>query len=294
MRLIPAYRRRDTALHSARAGAGAAFCAAFATADLLYENPLVLAGVLAGLVAAAAGAGVLAQLRRAALLSVPAAVMIAAINALVYREGAHVIFRGGTVLGRRLDVTLESATAGGVAAFRLIIVAAAFGLYSAAVDPDEMLRLFRRVSYRSALTGSLATRLAHVLHGDARRMAEAARCRPDPPGRGRVLTAVLTRSLDRAVDVAAALEVRGYAHARRTAAGWRRPWSRHDARVATAALLVAAATLGGKLLGAGGFNPYPTLDMPTSPRELTLAAVFALAGALPFAGARARPGVARG
>jgi energy-coupling factor transport system permease protein len=255
----------------------------------------VLAGVLAGLVAAAAGAGVLAQLRRAALLAVPAAVIIAAINALVYREGAHVIFRGGTLLGRRLDLTLESLTAGGVAAFRLVIVAAAFGLYSAAVDPDEMLRLFRRVSYRSALTGSLATRLAHVLHGDARRMSEAARCRPDPPGRGRVLTAVLTRSLDRAVDVAAALEVRGYAHAKRPASGsWRRPWSRHDVRVATAALLVVAATVAGKLAGAGGFNPYPKLDVPGGPPELLLAGVFALAGALPFAGARARLGVARG
>ena len=38
---------------------------------------------------------------------------------------------------------------------------------SAAVDPDELLRMFRRVSYRSALTATLATRLVPVLARDA-------------------------------------------------------------------------------------------------------------------------------
>ena len=51
---------------------------------------------------------------------------------------------------------------------------------SVAVDPDALLRLFRRVSYRSALTASLATRLVPVLARDAARMSEAARCRPQP------------------------------------------------------------------------------------------------------------------
>src|SRR5207244_4151340 len=198
-------RRRDTALHSARAGAGAAFCAAFATADLLYENPLVLAGVLAGLVAAAAGAGVLAQLRRAALLAVPAAVMIAAINALVYREGAHVIFRGGTVLGRRLDVTLESATAGGLAAFRLIIVAAAFGLYSAAVARPRGRRgrgaRGARVRARAADRGWVAA--AVVAPRRAGRHRRAARRRGGPwrqaPRCGRLQPVPDARRADRAV-----------------------------------------------------------------------------------------------
>src|SRR5690242_21570893 len=48
------------------------------------------------------------------------------------------------------------------------------------------LRLLRRVSYRSALTAALATRLVPVLARDASRMNEAARCRPHPPGRAAV------------------------------------------------------------------------------------------------------------
>jgi len=291
MKLIPTYRPRASALHSARAGVAVSFCAAFGLTALLYSNPLVLAGVVAALVVAAAGARVLTEMRRAVLLALPVAVVLVIVNALVYREGAHVIFRGGVVLGRRLDVTLEAVAGGGIAALRLLVFAAAFGLYAAAVDPDRMLGLMRRVSYRSALTGSLATRLIPVLQRDAERMIEASRCRPSAPSRGRVVLAVLARSLDRATDVAAALEVRGYARAR-PARGRRRPWSRHDTRLAATAVVVVAAAAAGKLAGAGGFDPYPALSVAHGPAELGLALLAVAAGAVPFAGARARLGVA--
>ena len=105
-------------------------------------------------------------------------------------------------------------------------------LASLAVDPDEMLRIVRRLSFRSALTASLATRMIPVLAADAQRLAEAQRTRPQgaPRGaRGRValLRAVVGGSLDRAMDVAATLEVRGFASARR-APRLSRSWSRHD------------------------------------------------------------------
>ena len=74
---------------------------------------------------------------------------------------------------------------------RVIVIVTAFGLMSAAVDPDELLRMFRRVSYRSALTATLATRLVPVLARDATRMSDAARCRPHPPGRLTVARAAL-------------------------------------------------------------------------------------------------------
>lgn len=293
MSLIPVYQRRPTPLHSARAGVGIAFCASFLAVGVLYSSPLILAGALAGLCLAAVGAGAAADLRRAARLAVPLALLLVVVNALVYREGQTVIFRGGDVLGRRLDVTLESVAAGGVAALRVLVVAAAFALYTAAIDPDAVLRLLRRFSYRSALTGSLATRLIPVLQRDAERMIEASRCRPLPPARGRVVLATLARSLDRATDVAAALEVRGYARAR-PAPRDRRPWSRHDVRIAVIAAAVIVAAVAGKVAGVGDFDPYPSLSVDAGPAELGLAAWTAMAGALPFAGARARLGVAGG
>jgi energy-coupling factor transport system permease protein len=103
--------------------------------------------------------------------------------------------------------------------------------------------------------------------------------------------AVLGRSLDRATDVAAALEVRGYAQAR-PAPGPRRAWSRHDVRFALVALGVFGAAAAAKVAGAGGFDAYPSLAVAAGPAELSLALLVVAAGALPFAGARARLGVA--
>jgi energy-coupling factor transport system permease protein len=279
-------------MHAARASAGIGLCGAYVLAALVYDNPLVLAGALLGVCAAAAGAGVLGELRRAAWLAVPLALLVVVVNALVTRDGSTVIARGGEVLGRRLDITLEAVQYGGMSALRILVLVAAFALYSAAIDPDDVLRLLRRLSYRSALTVSLATRLVPVLQRDAQRISEAGSCRPEPPPRGRLAVAAITRALDRAVDVAASLEVRGYAGARRPRRE-RRPWSRHDLRIASAAVLVAAAAVAGKLAGVGTVDPYPTLELAAGAPELALAATLVAAGIAPFAGARARLGVAR-
>jgi energy-coupling factor transport system permease protein len=292
VRVVPSYRPGASALHAARPGAGVAFCASFALVSTLYDNPLVLGGALLGVCAAAVGAGVAGELRRAAWLALPLAVLIVVVNALVTRGGETVIFRGGEVLGRRLDVTLEAVQYGGMSALRILVLVAAFALYSAAIDPDDVLRLLRRFSYRSALTVSLSTRLVPVLQRDAQRISEAACCRAEHPPRGRLMVAAITRALDRAVDVAASLEVRGYAGARRPRRE-RTPWSRHDLRVATAAFLLAAVAIAGRVAGLGGVDAYPAVQVAVGGGEWLLACAFALGGLAPFLGAGARLGVAR-
>ena len=292
MSMIPTYRSRPSALHSARAGIGAALCGALALVALLHRHPLVLAGALAAVLVAAAGAGVGREVRRSLRLAVPLALLVTLVNPLVYAEGDTLLVRGGELLGRHFDITLEATAAGALAGLRVVVLIAAFGLLSAAVDPDELLRLFRRVSYRSALTATLATRLVPVLARDASRMGDAARCRPRPVGRLSLARAALAGALDRAVDVAAALEVRGYALPGRPR-GRRRPWSRHDLRVGTAALAVAALALVAAVAGVGRVEPYPQLETAAGPGEIALCVALPLLCGLPFAGRAARLGVAR-
>jgi energy-coupling factor transport system permease protein len=64
----------------------------------------------------------------------------------------------------------------------LVVIIAACALASAAVDPDELLRSLRRVSFRSALTATIATRMVPLLALDAQRIGEAQRCRPTRAG----------------------------------------------------------------------------------------------------------------
>jgi energy-coupling factor transport system permease protein len=293
MTLVPVYRRRPSPLHAAGAGVGSLYCAALGLAALVHSHPLVLAAILCALLAAGTAAGVGRELTSSLRLMVPFAVLIVVINALVSQEGLTVVFRGDEIFGWEPEITAESLAWGGVTALRLASLFLAFALLSAVVDPDELLRLMRRVSYRSALTGSLTTRLVPVIARDAGRMGDAARCRPHPPGRLEVTRAAVTNALERAVEVAAALELRGYGAARPPRFA-RRRWSRHDASVALAALLVAVLAVGTRVAGLAPASFVPTVSLSVGAAELALCATLLVAALLPFAAPRARLGVARG
>jgi energy-coupling factor transport system permease protein len=285
------YRRRPTPLHAARASVGIAWCAALGAVALVSDHPLVLAGALVAVVGAGLAAGVGRELGRAARFAVPLAVLLALINPLTVRDGLTVIARLGEipVLGR-LDITLEATAYGGVLALRAVVLVLVGALYTAAVDPDEVLRLFRRAGFRSALTAALATRMVPVLARDGARFADAQRCRPPAAGRTRarrvaVVRAVAAGALDRAVDVAATLEVRGYGSARR-GGGVRRPWSRHDVGFLASAVALVALVVAAQATGAIDFDAYPSLRIVAGPVTWAVAAAVPVLALLPFADRR--------
>jgi energy-coupling factor transport system permease protein len=276
------YRRRASPLHAARAGVGAAYAAALAACALIFEHPVALAAVAVATLGAAVGAGVGREVARTARFTLPLVVLVALVNALVVRDGLTVFARLGELppFGR-IDLTVEALVFGLVIGARVMVVVMCCALFTAAVDPDEMLRLFRRVSFRSALTAALATRLIPVLARDARRMADARACRSCPGPRVAVLRAVATSALDRAIDVAATLEVRGYgaAGAARPA---RAPWSRHDLAFAAATFVVIALSVSARIAGVADFNAYPSLSAPLGAGELVFAAALVLVAVAPF------------
>ncbi|HEX3317387.1 MAG TPA: energy-coupling factor transporter transmembrane component T [Solirubrobacteraceae bacterium] len=284
------YRRRFSPLHATRPAVGIAWCGALGAVALVADHPVVLAGVLAAVVGGGLLAGVGHELGRAARFALPLALLVAVANPLFVRDGLTVIARLGEVpvLGR-LDVTLEATAYGGVLALRAVVLVLVGALYTAAVDPDEVLRLVRRAGFRSALTAALATRMVPVLARDGARLADAQRCRPPEAAsrvpRAAVARAVATGALDRAVDVAATLEVRGYGSARRGAPG-RRPWSRHDLAFAAGAAAILALVVGGALAGAIDFHAYPALRMASGPAVWAVAAAIPVLALLPFADRR--------
>jgi energy-coupling factor transport system permease protein len=282
------YRRRASPLHAARAAAGGAYCVALAACALSFQHPLVLAATAVAAAGAAVAAGAAGELRTAARFTIPLALLVALVNPFVIHEGLTVVWRFGDVppFGQ-IDITLEALVYGLLLGARVVVVALCCALFVAAVDPDETLRLFRRVSFRSALTAALAARLMPVLARDARRMADAAACRAGaaPPGRVAVMRAVATGALDRAVDVAATLEVRGYG-SRAAARHGGEPWSRHDLAFAAAALAIVALVVAARLGGVAPFAAYPSLDAPVGPAEIGLAVALIAVALAPFADRR--------
>jgi energy-coupling factor transport system permease protein len=286
------YRRRASPLHATRATVVAGYGGAIALAALLTEHPLLLGSLLASVLLAAAGAGVGSRLLRVARATIlPVLVLTVLVNVLVNRQGLTVFARLGDwgVLGQ-MNLTLEAVVYGCVFALRLIVVGLACLLIVCAADPDQLLGAMRRVSPRSALTAALSTRLIGVLAADAARLAEAQRARPGgsrPGTRDRIaiLRATVAGALDRSLDVAAVLEMRGYGAARgRGRGGVAR--SRHDLGFAAAALGVLVVSLAVLLTDAARFRAFPLLHIGFSAATVAAAVALPAIALLPFADRR--------
>jgi energy-coupling factor transport system permease protein len=234
-------------------------------------------------VAAAALAGVGRRVAWILPFALPFALVVTLINPLVSRNGLTVIWRFGElpVFGQ-MDVTLEALIYGALLGLRALALLLVSALLTATVDPDGLLRLFRRVSFRSALTAALAVRLVPVLGRDARRLDEARRCRAHPPGRVAVVRAVASGALDRAADVAATLDVRGYGSGVPVLAG-RERWSRHDLGFAASAAAILVLGIGARVLGLGRVDAYPETVIALGAPELALCAALLIVALLPFA-----------
>jgi energy-coupling factor transport system permease protein len=285
------YRRRPSPLHATRAGVGALWAAALSLATLLLDHPLALLALLAAVLAAGAGAGVGRVLARSMRVAAIVWLPIVLVNVLVSRQGLTVFARLGDLgpFGQG-DLTLEAAVFGAVIALKVMLLILITTLASLAIDPDETLRIVRRLSFRSALTASLATRMIPVLAADAQRLAEAQRTRPlgsprGPRGRLALLRAVVGGSLDRAMDVAATLEVRGFATARRAPRA-PRPWSRHDLAFLASALSIAGLAVLARVAGVAPFDAYPEVHAPVGAATIALCAGLLLAVLAPFADRR--------
>jgi energy-coupling factor transport system permease protein len=293
------YRRLASPLHATRAWVGALWIVSLTEAALILYHPLVLLALLLGVLGAGWGAKVGARLSRSLRTALIVAAPIVLVNVLVSRQGLTVFARLGDLgpFGQG-NLTLEALAYGGVIALKVTLLILITSLAGLAVDPDELLRIFRRLSFRSALTATLATRMLPVLAADSRRLAEAQRTRPGgAPGgaRGRValISAVVGGSLDRAMDVAATLEVRGFAgpppavpgrsgRPRRRVRTPRRAFSRHDFAFAASAVAVLALATGARLAGIASFDAYPRIETALDPGTLVLCAALLAAALLPF------------
>ncbi|HEX9416949.1 MAG TPA: energy-coupling factor transporter transmembrane component T [Gaiellaceae bacterium] len=159
--------------------------------------------------------------------------------------GTHVLWTGPTipVLGT-LDVTREELAHGAVQALRLLDVALAFAAYALLLDHDRLLQ-GAGWARRFALAVGLATRLVPTLERDAAGLVEALRGRGVEVrglrGRARLLSPLLAGSLERGLNLAEAMEARGFGRAGRTRSP-RPSWKVPD---------YAALSLGGLLVSMG-------------------------------------------
>jgi energy-coupling factor transport system permease protein len=279
-----AYTPGRSPLHRASPGAAIAYLGALATVGFVYSSPLVLLAAIAATAlagyAAGAGRAVVASLK----LGVTLLIFMIVVNGLVTHRGDTILIRGWNVpvLGNT-DVTLESLAAGATIGLRVVAIVLAFAVYSACVDPDAVLRLIRPVARRSAITAGLVTRMVPLAVADGARLREAVALRgpgAEPVGRPAMARRMVEGSLDRAVDVAATLELRGHSLGIRPQR--RRERSRDDLPLYVSGAAILAPAVAARIAGAGAFDTYPRVSMDTGGLTLALCAALIGLAAVPF------------
>jgi energy-coupling factor transport system permease protein len=158
-----------------------------------------------------------------------------------------VLWEGPTlpVLGP-LDVTTTEISEAALNALRLAALGLAFAAYALLLDHDRLVSSAGGAR-RSALAVALATRLVPSLERDAAGLAESVRGRgvqlEGARGYATLLSPLVAGSLERATNLAEAMEARGFGRSGATKAP-RPPWSGRDRLAIVAAiLLVAVAAL---------------------------------------------------
>ena len=280
-------------LQSASLGPVALYLGAYLAVCLFSGDPVTLVAATVGVALAGLGAGC----GRAVSFSIRIGGSIAAfmilINGLVAERGATVVLRLGELpLLGAVDVTAEALAAGAVIGLRVLGTMVVIGIWSAAVDPDRVLAAVHRVAHRSALTATIVSRLVPLAVADQVRLAEASSLRgpaATPVGTAAAARRLLAGSLDRSVDVAATLELRGYSNEPKGAPPTRKR-SRHDRRFLVAGLAMIGALLLNVFIGGSGFEAYPSITWEVGPTSILSAVVLVAAGMV----TRRAPGGGRG
>jgi energy-coupling factor transport system permease protein len=180
--------------------------------------------------------------------TVSSAAFVFLLSPLLQSTGYHELWLGPhvPVLGT-LDVTTEELRLAGLNALRLAAVGLAFAVYALLLDHDRLIAA--ATSRRSVLAAALATRLVPTLERDARGLVEALRGRGIPPsglqGHAALLSPLLAGSLERGLNLAEAMEARGFGRPGRTRLP-APPWHALDALglcTAVAAVVVGALWL---------------------------------------------------
>lgn len=198
--------------------------------------PAPAAALLAGLGAAAlladrtAAVAAIAGLLLLACLAAPrrrrwpylagalfASLAVFVLTPLLEAIGSHPLWNGPVlpVLGP-VDLTREELSSAAYQALRLAAVTLAFAAYALLLDHDKLLAT-ARFGRRSVLAVALATRLLPTLERDAAGFVEALRGRgiavEGVRARARLLSPLLAGSLERGVNLAEAMEARGFGRA---------------------------------------------------------------------------------
>lgn len=261
------YRDRGTPVHRLNPFAKLAWLGSIIVLALILDHPFFLILLFVAMLPVVKVARVCGDWRSSMKITAYLCGAIILINALVSSHGSTVLFAFPfrvPVTGTPV-ITLEAIFYGAVMCLRLLIIISAFAILTFTVHPDDlMLAMIKvRLPYKSVLVTSLSTRFIPTLIDDTQRITDVQRSRGLELDKGKlarrirsrtsIVTALLSNSLDRAVQVAEAMESRAFGN------GCGRTFYRDIKLTPTDAATVVSACLPialGIYMAVGGYGRY--------------------------------------
>jgi energy-coupling factor transport system permease protein len=266
------YQDKGTPVHKLNPFSKLGWITSILILSLVLDSPLFLLAVFLSTLPLVKAARVWHEWLSAMRLALYLSAAIILINALVSSHGAHVLYEAPfhlPLVGAPV-ITLEAIIYGAAMSLRLLSIISAFALLTLTVNPDDMMlaMIKMKLPYKSVLVVSISTRFIPTLLDDVARITDVQRSRGLELDRGRlawriksrtaIVTALLSNSLDRAVQVAEAMESRAFGTGRQRTFYRDLGFSLTDITIVVFSLLPAALGIFMGLNGYGQYQYYPT------------------------------------
>ncbi len=267
------YQDRDTVIHRLSPLAKLAWGGGVVILSLLFNHPVYILILFLSLIPIVKLAGVWREWASMLKFSLWLGLIIIAINALVSYHGEHVLLVAPfqlPIVGRP-EITLEAIAFGAVKAMTLIVIISTFVLINLTTHPDDIMAVMlkMRLPYKSVLVTSLSTRFVPCLIEDVGRISDGYRTRGvqlDAGGwfkriknRAKITISLLTNSLDRAVQVAEAMEARAFGTGQKRVFYKDISFSTMDSVALAVGILPLAAGIAVRAIGYGDYQYFPNL-----------------------------------
>lgn len=253
---------------------------------MFSDNPILSGAALLGGILFCAVLQKRSAVRGNLAFYIPLFLLVAVTNPLFSHSGATPLF---SVSG--MPITREALLYGVALAATVVGVMLWCNCYSEVMTDDKFLYLFGRVIPKLALVLSMALRFIPMLKRRARAVRNAQRgmglyacggLAGKIRNTGRIYLAVISWSLENAMDTAAAMNARGYGSGKRTHFSLFRFTERDGAILAVSALLLGV-TVFGMASGVTAFAYYPKTDVPNlSPTAVAAYLAFLGLSVCPF------------
>jgi len=269
------YRDKNTAIHRLNPVVKLAWGATIIVLSLLFDHPLYIVVLLVAVVTLLKSANVWREWIPILKLSLWLSASIIVINALVSCHGNHVLVIAPftlPVLGQAV-ITLEAIAFSVAMAAKLLVIISAFAFINLTVHPDDIMSVLikMKLPYKSVLVTSLSTRFIPCLIEDMQRINDAYRTRGMRLDTGNwfrrlkkqagIIIPLLSSSLDRAVQIAEAMEARAFGARQKRTFYKDIKFSRMDCIILVFVLLPCGAGITMRIFNYGGYEYYPSLSI---------------------------------